>query len=306
MSAVIRAQAKSVYTEMPPRAWLLYGETKVGKTETAASFPKPLILNPKVEDRTSEIVGDVWDIPIGDTTQLKAAIEFLRSGKHEYKFVVLDAATAYIDDIISRQNESNPLRKTRAANDLLFPILTDFFALPLGKILTGHAKYDNEEIDKNNKKRLTHPDFSPSFQNFICARVTCYGYCYPAPDSSKVRWLPLESPKHAIAAGNALGLPAVTDLKYPAILHAIVKSKPVTTGQGGNQPDPLNGSRQKWNDFLRETKLTETTLQAALGVIKPSDWLAANTGKTIDDCINVVKKFMASLPPTTLKTQEKF
>lgn len=301
-ATTIRKQTKPVYTEMPARSWLLYGETKIGKTETAAAFPKPLILNPKVEDRTSETVGDIWDIPVGDVEQLKAAISYLR--KSDYQFVVFDAFIAYIDDIIARQNEGNPLRKTRAANDLLFPILTDFFALPIGKVLTGHAKHETEDVMVNNRKeqrRIIFPDLAPSFRAFVTARVTAYGYCYAATGGSKVRWVQLEQPKLSIAAGNALGLPEVTDLRYDAILKAIVKTTPKPAA------DPVvKTNQQKWSEFVDAEKPTATTVFSALGVSTPSDWLRANPTKTIEDCMKVVHDFIAKVGPAKAGAEEKF
>lgn len=294
----IRTQTKPAYSEMPPRAWFFYGESKVGKTTLAAAFPKPLVLNPKVEDRTTEITCDVWDIPIGSIAELKAAVDFLKAGKHEYKFVVLDAATAYMDDIIAKTDESNPLRKVKKANDLLIPILTDFFALPIGKILTGHAKHDMIEEEVNNRKVQKHviyPDLPQSFRTFITARVTAFGYCYPAQGGSKVRWTALETQKLSISAGNGLGLPDVTDLKYEPLYRAIVSAKPAGSGQA---PDAgLNGDHKKWSQFVETHKITPTTIEAALGVARPSLWLEANKSKTIDDCINIVEKFVKAISP---------
>lgn len=152
---------------MPPRAWLFYGESKVGKTTCAAAFPKTLILNPKVEDRVTEIPGDVWDLPIGGVSQLREAVTFLQSGKHEYQHVLLDAVTAYIDNIIASAGETNPMRAVKRANDLLIPILTDFFSLPIGKTLTGHAKHEQFEVEVNGKKRqksVTYPDLPQSLE----------------------------------------------------------------------------------------------------------------------------------------------
>lgn len=115
--------------------------------------------------------------------------------------------------------------------------------------------------------------------------MTAFGYCFAGQGGSLVQWLPVETQTISISAGNAFGLPAQTKLDYADIVRHIVKAKPEQAAPA--KPTDV----QKWQAFVEASKIGPATIEAALGVKRPSEWLAAMPGKTIDDAIAAVKLF---------------
>jgi hypothetical protein len=229
----IRTQAaQRRASEFPARSFFLYGEPKVGKTTTAASFPRPLILNVRSENGAAEITGDLVDIETpGELSDITA---WLTSDPQKvnrgYRTVVLDGISTLAVDVMVRTANRDTRRAAKEATAILRPALHEFLSLPCIRIITGHARRDEEEIDVNGRKIIkisVYPDLPPRLRLFVEGRVDAIGYCYPAGGKSSVWWLPLdtETPKpRAIAAGNRLGLPRSTDLTYEAIAACLVAS----------------------------------------------------------------------------------
>lgn len=239
---IIRSQTKPTYSEFPARSILLYGKPKVGKTETASKFPAPLILNVVAEDGTSEIAGDVVDI--ATPADLLEMVKWLKAKPRNYRTVVLDGLSTFVLDKVASRPEKDVRRATKEANKELVPSLHTFLTLPYIRVMTAHARFEEEEIEiereegeaGNERKvilKLTkvnvYPDLPPRVRLFIEGRVHAFGYCYVGTDGkSKVWWTPYDSdaaPRpRSIAAGNRLGLPTATELNYDAIYKAVVKA----------------------------------------------------------------------------------
>jgi len=229
MPPVIRTQTVNHRTEFPARSFLLYGEPKVGKTTTAAGFPKPLILNVASENGALDIAGDVTDI--ATPADLREVVRWLASDKafRGYQTVVLDGLSTFCTEAVVKQGGRDTRRQVKDATGELRPVLHEFLSLACIRVLTGHARRDDEEIIVDGRtvvKSSIYPDLPPRLRLFVEGRVDAIGYCYPAGGKSQAWWLPLDtdSPKpRSVAAGNRLGLPRSTDLSYPAIYAAIVK-----------------------------------------------------------------------------------
>jgi hypothetical protein len=46
---------------------------------------------------------------------------------------------------------------------------------------------------------------------------------------------------------------------------------------------------QRWIAWRKDNEITDDNVIAALGTVKPSEWIEKNAGKTIEDAINVVE-----------------
>jgi hypothetical protein len=59
---------------------------------------------------------------------------------------------------------------------------------------------------------------------------------------------------------------------------------------GGNGAEPIVDDRTRWAAFVAQTGATLLHIQAALGVEKVSEWLAADPARTLDDAIGLVEQ----------------
>lgn len=225
----IRTQAKTPYTAFPPKSFLLYGEPKTGKTSTAAKFPGVLVLNTVSENGTGELDAPIIDIET--PAELVEVCEWLKANPGKYQTVVLDGATTFVIDEITRHPSRDYRRSVKEASAELVPAFHAFLKLPLIRIITAHSKRETSEIkfERNTYNKIdVFPNFPPSLRLFIEGRVDAFGYCYPtANGNSKCWWTPYDTddlPKpRSIAAGNRLGLSKATELSFAAISNAILK-----------------------------------------------------------------------------------
>lgn len=82
--------------ELPFRLTMVaYGRSGTGKTTLAATFPKPLLLLDIREEGTDSIcdVKGVDVLPVREWDEIEQVYWYLKSGKHKYRTVVLDAVT---------------------------------------------------------------------------------------------------------------------------------------------------------------------------------------------------------------------
>lgn len=232
MNPIIRTQSPAPRHEFPRRSFLLYGQPKVGKTTTAAQFPKPLILNTLTENGVTEIAGDVADIAAPD--DLLEIVRWLAADPEHatrgYQTVVLDGLSTFCIEAVVRVGSKDTRRSVKDATAELRPALHAFLSLPCIRVLTGHARQEEEEIILNGRPAIkisVYPDLPPRLRLFVEGRVDAVGYCFASNGKSQVWWLPLdtETPRpRSIAAGNRLGLPRITDLSYIAIHNALVSN----------------------------------------------------------------------------------
>ena len=238
MNPKIRTQTPAPRHEFPHRSFLLYGQPKVGKTTTAAQFPKPLILNAIGENGTTEIAGDVADIATPDDL-LEIVRWLVADPDHSmrgYQTVVLDGLSTFCIEAVVRVGSKDTRRSVKDATAELRPALHSFLSLSCIRVLTGHARQEEEEVTLNGRSAVkisVYPDLPPRLRLFVEGRVDAVGYCFASNGKSQVWWLPLDTdmPRpRAIAAGNRLGLPRLTDLSYTAIYNALVSNGNTRSG----------------------------------------------------------------------------
>lgn len=233
----VRQQTKTPYTEFPRRSFMFYGEPKTGKTTAASQFPNPLLLNVLSENGTGEIEAPVIDIET--PSDLLDVVNWLRGGERDYQTIILDGASTFVLDEITRHPSRDQRKSIKDANVTLIPALHAFLKLPHIRVITAHAKRENEELEIERRaynKINVFPNFPPSVRLFLEGRLDAYGYCYAASDGqSNVWWTPYDSDKlpkpRSIVAGNRLGLIKATNLSYNAIRAAIIKEPAATASE---------------------------------------------------------------------------
>jgi hypothetical protein len=103
---------RAVSSIVRPRSYCFYGRSGAGKTTTAASFPKPILLL-DVRDRGTESIKEHKDIDVKDINNLEDledAYYFLIDNPKRYKTVVIDTVTqlqqVMIEEVVSGSRKS--------------------------------------------------------------------------------------------------------------------------------------------------------------------------------------------------------
>lgn len=129
----------------------IYGGNKKGKTWFTATAPRNLIVDPEQgTDQMTKQDPDTW--PISRWEDFNDVYNYARSGDHPYEFFTLDGMTK-INNLglryIMRVQEERDLERRPGiidrrdyfkSGELVKGMLTNFFNLPYGLILTSHER----------------------------------------------------------------------------------------------------------------------------------------------------------------------
>lgn len=168
---------------------LLYGHNGREKTRTAATGPKPLLIdiNEKGSKSVRTYSGDMfhtekWE----DVTYI---YWMLQSGDHPYKTVVIDTATSLADvcikQVLKDAGDRDPNRDPATASQrdwgkvakLMGDLVLNFRNLPMHVIFLAQVRsVDDEESGETMKV----PDLSPKPRGILMSAVDIIGYLYKA------------------------------------------------------------------------------------------------------------------------------
>lgn len=127
---------------------MIYGESGAGKTRFACGFPDVLVCD--MDNGLSSVDWPIDAITVEDFRQLSAAYEYLRTGEHSYKAVVLDTvnemqrlamgATVKQFQRIKRSYGNLPSQSDygKMLHDMI-DLTRDFLALPMQVILLAQS-----------------------------------------------------------------------------------------------------------------------------------------------------------------------
>lgn len=175
---------------------LVYGRNKKGKTTfgVSAGVEKTLVLDP--EHGTVEMKSKnphVW--PIETWEDIDDAYNFLRHGKHNYEWVVVDGLTRisnmslrYVMRIaeersLDRQPGMVQQRDYGKSGELMRELLTKFHNLPLGVIYTAQermieAEDSEEDVDIETSAAMYVPDLPKGVRGMVNSLVDVIARIY--------------------------------------------------------------------------------------------------------------------------------
>lgn len=177
-------------------AALFYGRAGTGKTTLASSFPGPILLL-DIREKGTDSVSDVEDLDVLEVESwddFESVYWFLDSGNHEYKTVVIDAATQLQDyavekvsanstEIISRRQwgEASGLLKTWIIN------YRDLVDKGINVVFLAHDKSrDTEEGEDGEITPSVGPRLMPSVASVLNAAVKLIGNTFIRETSEKL------------------------------------------------------------------------------------------------------------------------
>lgn len=170
-------------TTRKARKLVLYGDYGTGKTQTAATFPKPLVAQDS-QHRGADDLCKKTSYPkvtlsvFEDFLQLPA---FMRTQKDVQTLVLDDfnlSMARWIDPFVKAQGDE--LRGNKNFNDKFLPAFQELLMLPINLIITAHARNDVEiDIDSGKTRPLKYPDFPPALRKYICGMVAAVIYTFP-------------------------------------------------------------------------------------------------------------------------------
>lgn len=166
---------------------LLYGQNGKGKTRTAATAPKPLLIDIN-EEGTKSIrnYNGVEVFPAKNWEDVHWAYWFLRSGEHEYESVIIDTLTMMqnvcMKQVLREAEDRDPAKDPATASQrdwgkvaqLMKDLLLNYRNLPMNVIFVCQERsIDNEEGETEKV-----PDLSPGSRATATACVDFIGRIY--------------------------------------------------------------------------------------------------------------------------------
>lgn len=182
-------------SELPTnRKFLVYGRAKVGKTRLAASAPDVLLVD--INEKGTESVRRDIDprvYPVNFWTEIVDLYWYLQEGKHPYRSVALDGATAMqtlcmnfvLGEQVALDAARDPDMPTRQAwgkvSQLMKTQITNFRNLDMNVVFTAltRARHTDEDDDSDDSgEPLIGPAVSPSVANHLEQSVDVIGYLF--------------------------------------------------------------------------------------------------------------------------------
>jgi len=171
-------------TDLSRMTFLIYGNSKIGKSTFCSGLPSPLFL--ASEPGLSGL--NVHQLPINSWADMRRAIALLSSGDHHFQTIVIDTIDIVwnlITKEICYQYNANDIedigdwsKGSRRARELLDTLLIHLGNLPYLKALTSHAQ-DADRIEAGvGKVHQTQPTLSQSPLNTVLKHVDIMMYAH--------------------------------------------------------------------------------------------------------------------------------
>lgn len=189
-------------TRKPPRI-LVYSRNKKGKTRFCATAPNVLIVDPEDgTDRMTKIDPRRW--PITEWGEMDEVYNYLKLGRHDYKWVALDPTTRIhgfslrfvMDMAEERSLDTKPKLVQKQhygqAGELTKEMLWKFHQLPIGVIYTAQerqieADSGDEDAEATEAASSYVPDLPKGARAAINSIVDVIGRIYVVKTSVRVK-----------------------------------------------------------------------------------------------------------------------
>lgn len=170
---------------------LLYGRNGKGKTRTAVSLPRTIVLDVN-EKGTKSVRRSGADVFSAKTWEdITYLYWYLRQGEHEYDTVVLDTLTQMqhlcMATVLKIAEDRDPNRPAKTPDmrawgqmaERMKPMLLDFRNLPMNVVMIAQVRKDRAaEEDDSPDSKLYVPDLSPGVRATALACVDVIGYIH--------------------------------------------------------------------------------------------------------------------------------
>jgi len=171
---------------------LFYGPNGTGKTTVSGTFPGPVLVL-DVNERGTRVLASTdghCKKRLVDTFEMFVqAYWFLKSGKHQFKTVVIDNLTTlqevcmrYVmnkeaDFDLSKDMDLPTKRDWGGMSQLMKRWAIDFRNLPMNVVFIAQEKKDNDD-DLESDEASVYPQISPSVRGILGAAVDVIGRTY--------------------------------------------------------------------------------------------------------------------------------
>lgn len=170
---------------------LLYGRNGSGKTRTAATGPKCLLIDIEEEGTKSiRSYPGVEVFPAKTWEDIVWAYWYLRSGEHDYETVVLDTLTMMqnvcMRRVLKESSDRDPARDAKLATwkeygkvgIMVGEYLLFYRNLPMHVIFTAQERETEMENEEGETSSLVVPDMSPKPRSVATGSVDFIGRVY--------------------------------------------------------------------------------------------------------------------------------
>ena len=185
--ASVRKRIVPVRDAAPYAKILLYGRNGSGKTRTAATAPKCLLID--IEEQGTKSVRGYDNVEVFHATKWEDivwAYWFLRAGEHEYESVVLDTITMMavvcMKQVLKEAGDRDPARDPKMASQrdwgkmgqMVGEQLLNYRNLPMHVVFTAQER--SIESDEGEIATEIVPDLSPKPRSIATACVDFIGH----------------------------------------------------------------------------------------------------------------------------------
>ena len=169
-----------------------YGRPGTGKTTFAATFPKPILLLNVKEDGTDSIsdVKGVDIVRVNTWDEFEQTYWYLKTGKHKYRTIVIDAVTQLQDLAIEKHREGRPddevisQRIWGQVSGMMKKWLIDYRDLVNGgsveavNFICHDRVHDTADAGNGQLDPEVGPRLMPSVAGHLCGAVKVIGYTF--------------------------------------------------------------------------------------------------------------------------------
>lgn len=166
--------------------FLVYGESGIGKTRFAATFPKVIFLD--IDDGLASVDWEIARIPVNSWDELYEAYTYLAEGDHEFESIVIDSLNEA--QHLALQNTVDKFPSVRRSYESLpaqgdyGKMLSDFDNMIRAlKALPYHIVYIAQVASAERETDIVQPQLvgKASSRN-VCRKMDIIGYLYRETD----------------------------------------------------------------------------------------------------------------------------
>lgn len=213
------SQKTSVQTNISRQKFLLYGQPKVGKSTTAAGFPRALF----VATEPGHNFLSIYKVDVKSWVDFKEFVKLIVATPGEHETIVIDTV-----DILYKMCEQAVLEQNKVghASDLPFgkgfSLIKDEFSKVVtylgnhgfGLVFISHAK-EKEMKTKTSTWTVMTTSLNNQAESFLCGMCDFIFYCYI--NEKGERLMKTKAEKYVNAGSRGLSFPSPMEMSFEAM-----------------------------------------------------------------------------------------